>query len=76
MIILYINNSLATDAKFKLKSFKTSHTYNNQDDVTVVFYVMVKMLRPDTFSGFSDINRNLETMRMYHFKHDIPKSNL
>ena len=38
--------------------------------------VIVKMVQPDTCTGYSDINTNLETIRMSHFKHDIPNSNL
>ena len=34
------------------------------------------MVHPDTHAGFSDINKNMETMKMYQLKHDIPKANL
>ena len=34
------------------------------------------MVRPETREGFSDIKTKLDTMRMYHFKHDFPKDNL
>ena len=41
-----------------------------------MLFVIVKIVRPDTRPGCSDINSNLENMKMSHFKHDIPKSNL
>ena len=34
------------------------------------------MVRPNICAGFSDIKSNLENMKMSHFKHDTPKSNL
>ena len=34
------------------------------------------MVRPDTHAGCSDIKYKLENMKMSHFKHDTPKSNL
>ena len=76
IISLWIKNSLNTDAKRKLRYFKTSYTYNNQDYGSVMFFVVVKMVRPDTHAVCSDIKTNLESIRMSHFKHDIPKTNL
>ena len=44
MIILWINKSLTTDNKCKLRAFKISYTYNNQDDGAAVFHLnMVKL---------------------------------
>ena len=41
-----------------------------------MFSVIVKMAQPDTRAGCSDIKSKLENMKMYHFKHETPKSNL
>ena len=41
-----------------------------------MFFVVVKMVRPDTHSGCSYIKSKLENMKMSQFKHDIPKENL
>ena len=41
-----------------------------------MFFVVVKTARPDMCSGWSDIKSYLENMKMDHFKHDTPKSNL
>ena len=41
-----------------------------------MFFVIVKLLRPDTRAGCSDIKSKLENMKMFHFKHDIPKAKL
>ena len=40
-----------------------------------MFFSVVKMVRPDTRAGCSDIKTKLETMKMSQFKHDIYKSN-
>ena len=34
------------------------------------------MVQPNTRAGRSDIKSKLENMKMYNFKHDIPKANL
>ena len=41
-----------------------------------MFFVIVKMVRPDTHAVFSDIKSKLETIRMSEFKYGIPRSNL
>ena len=41
-----------------------------------MFFVIVKLVRPDTCAGCSNIMYRLENMNMSHFKHDIPKDNL
>ena len=53
-----------------------SYTFNNQDYGSAMFFVVVKMVQPDTRAGFSDIQKNLETMKMSQFKPYIPKANL
>ena len=42
---LWINYLLTTDYKLKLRDFRTSYTFNNQDDRAVIFFI-VKMVRP------------------------------
>ena len=73
---LSIKNSLNTNAKSKLKDFKSTYTFNAQYDGYAMFFVILKMVRPDTRAGLSDIKYNLENMNMSHFKHKILKSNL
>ena len=70
---LWTKNSLTTDAKRNLRAFKTSYTYNNQDDEYEMLFVIVKMVLPDTCTGWANINTKLETIRMSHFKNYIPK---
>ena len=41
-----------------------------------MFFVIVKMVHPDTRTGCSDINTKLETMKLFQFKHVIPKENI
>ena len=41
-----------------------------------MFFVMVKMVHPDTRAGWSDIKTKLETTKMSQFKHGISKENL
>ena len=76
MLGLWIKNSLTTDSKRKLRAFNYAYTLNAQDDGATMFFVIVKMVQPDTHSGCSDIKYKLENMKMSHFKHDIPKANL
>ena len=76
MISLWTNNSLITDAKYKLRVFKTEYTYSNNDYGAAMFFVIVEMVRSDTCTGWSNINTNLESMKKSHSKHDIPKANL
>ena len=75
MLSLCIKNSLTTDAKWRLKSFKNSYTYNNQYNGSAIFFVIVKMIGPDTHAGCSYININMETMIMSHFNNDTSKEN-
>ena len=76
MLGLCIKNSLPVDTQRKLRAFNSAYTLNTQDNVDVTFFVIVKIVRPDTPSGCSDIKSNLESMNMSQFKHDIPKANL
>ena len=41
-----------------------------------MFFVNIKIVRPDTHAGYSDIKSKLENTKMSHLKYDIPKSNL
>ena len=76
MIGLWIKNFLSTYDKRKLRDFKSEYIFNTQYDGYAMFFVIVKMVRPDTQSWCLYINYNLENMKMSHFKHDIPKYNL
>ena len=76
MLGLWIKNPLTTNAKRKLMDLNFTYTFNAQDDGVAMFFVIVKMVQPDTREGWSDIKYKLEHTNMYHFKHDIPKSNL
>ena len=76
MLILWVKNSLTTDDKHNLRAFKTSYNYNKQDYGAAMFFIIVKMVRPETRAGCSDIKKKLETTSIYHFKHDIPTVNL
>ena len=73
IIILCIINSLNKYVKYKLRAYKTSYAYNRQGDGSVLFFVLVIMVRPDTRAGFSGIKVKLETMNIYHFNNGIHK---
>ena len=76
MLGIWIKKSLYTDAKRKLKYFKSSYNFKYQDDRSAIFFVIVKIVRPDTCVGCSGIKSNLDNMKISHFKHGIPKSKL
>ena len=76
MIVLWINKFLANDSKHKLRAFRTAYTFDDQDYGVAMLFVIIKMVRPDTRSVFSDIKSKLETMKMSLFKTNIPISNL
>ena len=76
MLGLWINNSLTTDAKHKLKAFKSSYTFKAKYDGATILFVVVKNVLPGTHARFSDIKSDLENMKVSHFKHDTPKANL
>ena len=76
MLGLCTKNSLTTNAKRKLWDFKSEYTLNTQYYGYEMLFVIVKMVRPDTLAGFSDIKSDLENINMYYFKQDIPKANL
>ena len=76
MICLWINNSLTTNVNCKLRYFKSTYTFNAQYYGSAMFFVTVKMVRPDKCAEFSDIKSNLENMILSHFKRDIHKANL
>ena len=60
ILVLWINNSLTTEDKLKLRAFRTSCTFNNQYDRSTMFSFVVKILPLDTRSGCSDIKTKLE----------------
>ena len=76
MLGLWIKDSLTTYDKRKLRAFRSAYTFNTQDDGDAMFFAILKMVRPDTCAGCSDIKSNLENTKMSHFKNDIPKANL
>ena len=41
-----------------------------------MFFVILKIVRPNTHTGCSDTNSNLENMKMFHLKHETSKANL
>ena len=59
MLGLWIKNSLATDAKCNLSTYKISYTYYNQYNRTAMLFSIIKMVRPDICTEFSDIKKNL-----------------
>ena len=59
MLGLWINNDLTTEAKSKLRAFKTSYNFNNQYEGDSMLFVIVKIVRPDARSGCSDIKNKL-----------------
>ena len=76
MLGLCIKNSLPVDDKRKLRAFKSSYSLNTQDNGAVTFFVIFKMVRPDTPAVCSDIKSNLESVNMSQFEHNISKANL
>ena len=48
---LWINNSLTTDTKQNLRTYKTSYAYNIQYYGSEMFFVIVKMDHPNTHNG-------------------------
>ena len=73
---LCIKNFLTTDVNLKLRYFGNSYTFNTQDDGAAIFFVIFKMVQPDTRAGLSDLKSNLDNMKMYQFKNDDPRANL
>ena len=76
MLGLCIKNYVTTNAKRTLRDFKSAYTFNSQGDGDAMFFVILKMVRPDTRTGCSDIKYNLENMNISHLKDEIPKSNI
>ena len=72
MIILYIKNSLTTDAKRKLGAYKTSYAYRRKYYRAAMLFVIWKMAHPNTCASWSDIKKNMETMKLSKFKNDTP----
>ena len=73
---LWIKNSLTAEGKRKLIVFRTSYTFKHQDYGAAMFFVVVKIVCPDTIYGCSDIKTKLDTMKISQFKHSISKANL
>ena len=40
------------------------------------YFVIVKMVRPDTCTGWSDIKTDMETTSISQWNNDTPKNNL
>ena len=59
MLGLLIKNYLTTDSKLKLRDFNSGCTFNAQDGEYAILFVIVKMVRPDRRTGFSDIKSKL-----------------
>ena len=64
MLGLCIKNSLTTDSKRKLRDFKSAYIFNAQDYGAAMFFVIIKMVRPNTRAGLSDIKSKLENMKI------------
>ena len=60
MLGLWTKKSMNTGDKRKVRSFESAYTFNAQYDGAAMFFVIVKMLQPDTCAGFSDIKSNME----------------
>ena len=76
IIVLWIKNLLTTDAKCKLSTFRTAYTFNKQDDVASMFFVIIKMVLPETCPGLLDMKSKLDTINMSQFKHNLPRGKL
>ena len=46
ILFLWIKNSMTTDAKLKLRAFKNSYTYKNQNYRSATFFFIVKNSAP------------------------------
>ena len=51
IIGIWINNLTTTDAKRKLRAFRTAYTFKTQDYGDVIFFCPLKMVRPETRAG-------------------------
>ena len=76
MLDLWIKNYFTTDAKVKFRDFRSAYTFNTQYDVSIIFFVIVKTVQPETRAGWSDSKSKLENIKMSCLKHDIPKANM
>ena len=76
MLGLWINNYLTIEAKRRLRALQTSNTFNNQYGGDVRFFVIVKMVIPDTRAGCSDTKKKIETTKMSQLEHDISQASL
>ena len=71
ILILWVKSLLTTYEKRKLRYSKTSYAFNVQDNGAVIFFVVVKIVCPDTSDGLFDIKK-LYTIKMSHFNYDLP----
>ena len=60
---LWIKNYLTTNAKHKIRDFESAYTFNDQYDGAATIFVILKIVQPDTLTGWSDIQYNLEILR-------------
>ena len=51
MIGLWIKTFLTTNVKCKLRALNYAFTFNAKDDRAAMFFVIVKMVQPDTHTG-------------------------
>ena len=45
---LLMKNSFTTDSKRDLRAFRSTYTFNTQDYGSTMFFVILKMVQPDT----------------------------
>ena len=64
MLDIWINKSMTTDAKLKLRAFGSAYTFNTQYCGADMLFFFVKIVQPDTRAGLSDINFKLYNMNM------------
>ena len=65
---LWIKNPLTTNAKHMLRDFKSEYTSDAQNNGSAMFFVIVKMVQPETCAGCSYIKYNLEKHRDVPFQ--------
>ena len=68
-MILWIRDSLTTYKHFKVGAFCTNI-------MGPTFFVVFKMILPDTRTGYSDTKTKLDAMKIPRFKHDISNAKL
>ena len=76
MLVIWINKSLKTDGKSRLRYFRNEYILKNQYDGAAMFFATLKMLCADIRAGLSDIKYNMDTMKMSQLKHNITIYNM